>query len=260
MKDKVDQLRRIASLFLSGESETMAESLQHLLDTDPEFRTEFDRQVKAQLRQQYGEALCELHAVMQNTDRERETVWNLISKVRTSGLPAPEHIPALIELERTTRQTGGTAYTDVEKMVFDALTELVGERDADDIEVPVLVDFLGEAFRYQRKYDNFAARRRDAALEIAATIAAHIGDEGALALLHEALIHSTPKIRGVAAIVIYETYEWLGCDVPSEFVDRFWQMAEEDRARKVGQTALAVLQRLGLISYEEAMARLEGTD
>lgn len=42
-------------------------------------------------------------------------------------------------------------------------------------------------------------------------------------------------------------------------MDRFWQMAEEDRARKVRQTALAVLQRLGLISYEEAMARLEGT-
>jgi hypothetical protein len=155
---------------------------------------------------------------------------------------------------------GGTAYTDVEKMVFEALTELSSKLNADDAEIPVLLDFLGEAFRYQRKHDKFAARRRDAALEIAATIAARTGHERALALLHEALAHPTPKIRGVAAIVIYETYEWLGCDVPSELVDRFWQMAEEDRAKKVRQTALAVLQRLGLISHEEAVAHLEGTE
>jgi hypothetical protein len=266
MKDKtrtehsrsIIQLRRLASLLLPGsEGETMAERLQHLLDTDPEFRAEFDRQVKAQLRQQYGEALRELQAVMQNPDREQESVWNLISKVRTSGLPAPEHIPALIELERITRQIGGTAFTDVEKIVFEALSELAGQLEADDVETPALLDFLGEAFRYQRKHDNFAARRRDAAVEIAATIAARTRDERALALLHEALAHPTPKIRGVAAIIIYETYEWLGCDVPSELVDLFWQMAEADRARKVRQTALAVLQRLGLISYEEAMARLE---
>ena len=50
----------------------------------------------------------------------------------------------------------------------------------------------------------------------------------------------------------------MGCDMPQELVDRFWQMAEEDRGKKVRQTALAVLQRLGLISYEEAVGRLEG--
>jgi len=63
----------------------------------------------------------------------------------------------------------------------------------------------------------------------------------------------------VAAIVIYETYEWLGCDIPRA-ASRFWQMAEADRVRKVRQTVLVAVLRLGLISYEEAMARLEGMD
>ena len=200
---------------------------------------------------------------MHNPDREREVVWQLISKVNTSGLPAPEHVPALINLERTTREVGGTAYVEVEKMIFEELSSVVSrdlcETWAENaVETRVLLSFLEEAFRYRRKYDNFAARRRDASLEMAATIAARTRDERALALLHEALSHPTAKSRGVTAIVICDTYEWLGCDMPQELVDRFWQMAEEDRGKKVRQTALAVLQRLGLISYEEAMERLEG--
>ncbi len=51
MRDKVNEWRRLVRVLLSGEGETMAERLQHLLDTDPEFRAEFDRQVKAQLRE-----------------------------------------------------------------------------------------------------------------------------------------------------------------------------------------------------------------
>lgn len=253
----------LAILLIPGEGETMAERLGHLLDTDPAFRAEFDRHVKAQLRVQYGQALRDLHAEMQNPDREREVVWRLISKVNTSGLPAPEHIPALIGLERTTREVGGTAYIAVEGMIFEALSSVVSRHLCETwaenaVETRGLLSFLEETFRYERKYDNFAARRRDASLEMAATIAARTGDKRALALLHEALSHSTAKIRGVAAVVIYETYDWLGCDMPQELVGRFWQMAEEDRGKKVRQTALAVLQRLGLISYEEAMARLGG--
>ena len=244
--------------FIPGEGETMAERLGHLLETDPEFRTGFDRYIEAQLRKQYHEALRDLHAVVQNPDREREAVWKLISRVQTSDWPTPEHVTALIELERITREIGGTAYTNVEEMVFEELARLVrreGERVA---RIQELLPFLGEAFRYQRKYDNFAARRREASLEMAASIACLTGDERALALLHEALAHPTSKVRGVAAIVIHDTYQWMGCDVPETLIARFWQMAEEDGNRKVRQTALAVLQRLELISYEEAMDRLEG--
>ncbi len=266
MLNKAKALSRLlASRLVAGEGKTMAEWLGHLLETDPAFRAEFDQHVKAQLRVQYDQALRDLHAEMRNPDREREVVWQLISKVNTSGLPAPEHVPALIELERTTREVGGTAYVAVEGMIFEALSSVTGRHLCETwaentTEAHALLSFLEEAFRYRRKYDSFAARRRDASLEMAATIAARTGDERALALLHEALSRPTSKIRGVAAIVVYETYEWLGCDVPQELVDRFWQMAEEDRGKKVRQTALAVLQRLGLISYEEAMARLEGNN
>lgn len=249
---------RLVSRLIPGEGQTMAERLGHLLETDPEFRAEFDRYIKAQLREQYNEALRELHGVMQNPDREREVVWELLSMVRTSGWPAPEHVPALTELERIARETGGTAYVAVEKMVFEELSKLVREQGESITRVQELFPFLGETFRYQRKYDNFAARRREASLGIAAKIACLTRDERALALLHEALAHSTPKIRGVAAIVIYDTYQWMGCDMPEMLLARFWQMADEDRSKRVRQTALAVLQRLGLISYEEAMNRLEG--
>ncbi|MFQ5812174.1 MAG: hypothetical protein ACE5I2_03125 [Anaerolineae bacterium] len=266
MLNKAKALSKLlATLLIPGEGETMAERLGHLLDTDPAFRAEFDRHVKAQLRVQYGQALRDLHAEMHNPDREREVVWRLISKVETSGLPAPEHIPALIDLERTTREVGGTAYVRVEGMIFEALGSVVSRHLCEawaenTAETRVLLSFLEEAFRYRRKYDGFTAGRRDASLEMAATIAARTGDERALALLQESLSHPTAKIRGVAAIVVYDTYEWLGCDMPQELVDRFWQMAEEDRGKKVRQTALAVLQRLGLISYEEAMRRLEGNN
>lgn len=258
MLDKIKELSWLARRLIPGEGETMAEHLRHLLETDPKFRAGFDRHIEAQLRQQYGAALQELRTVMQNPDREREVVWKLITGVHTSGPPALEHIPALIELECTARQVGGTAYTDVEKMVFEALTSVVRKLGRNDAETDILLSFLGEAFRYQRQHDNFAARRRDAVLEIVATVTALTGDKRALALLHEVLVHPIPKIRGVAAITIYETYDWLGCDVPEELVDRFWQMAQEDRVKQVRQTALAVLQQLGLISYEEAVERLEG--
>lgn len=264
MLNKAKALSKLlATLLIPGEGETMAERLGHLLETDPAFRAEFDQHVKVQLRVQYSQALRALHAEMHNPDREREVVWRLISKVNTSGLPAPEHIPVLIDLECTTREVGGTAYVRVEGMVFEALSSVVSRHLCETwaentAEAQALLTFLEEAFRYRRKYDSFTTGRRDASLEMAATIVARTGDKRALALLHESLSHPTSKIRGVAAIVIYETYEWLGCDMPQELVDRFWQMAEEDRAKKVRQTALAVLQRLGLISYEEAMGRLEG--
>ena len=69
----------------------------------------FDRVLKLQFRQQYQEALEVLCETMQNPDREREVVWKRLSKLRASGRPAPEHIPTLIELERITREAGGTA-------------------------------------------------------------------------------------------------------------------------------------------------------
>ena len=248
----------MVSWLIPGEGGTLAERLDHLLETDPEFRAEFHRHIDVQLREQYNKALWKLQAVMQNPDREWEAVGKLISRVHTSGWPAPEHVTALIEVERIARETGGTAYVAVEEMVFKELAKLVREQGESIARVQELLPFLGEAFRYRRKYDNFAARRRDAALELAAKIVCLSGDERALALLHEALDHSTPKIRGVAAIIIYDTYQRMGCDVPETFIARFWQMAEEDSNRKVRQTALAVLQRLELISYEEAMDRLEG--
>jgi len=159
----------------------MAGRWGHLLETAPEFRTEFDRYIEARLRKQYGEALRELRAVMQNPDREREAVWKLITRVQTSGWPTPEHVPALIELERMARETGGTAYTNVEEMVFEELNRLVRREGESIAKVRELLPFLGQAFRYLRKYDQFAARRRDAALEMTASIACLTGDKRALA-------------------------------------------------------------------------------
>lgn len=115
-------------------------------------RVAFDRLLKLQFRQQYREALEVLCETMQNPDREREVVWKKLSKLKTSGRPTPEHIPTLIELERITREAGGTAYVEVDKTVFEELARI-------DRPEMIPVDFLLEAFRYRRRYDNFARRR-----------------------------------------------------------------------------------------------------
>lgn len=221
-------------------------AILHLLETD---QAAFERIIEPQLRRQYQQALEVLCAEMKNPDREREVVWQKLSKLKTSGRPAPEHIPTMVELERITRETGGTAYVAVEETIFEEMASLSH---------PNLIPCLVEAFQYRRRYDKFAGRRREYAADIAATIAACTGVPQAIAALGQMLADPTPKIRGVAMMVIYEAYERAGNDVPPSLLDTFWQLGRNDPDRRVRQTALAVLQRLGHVSYEEAMEYLEG--
>ena len=209
----------------------------------------FERVIEPLLRQQYQEALEALCAEMQNPDREREIVPQRVSKLLTSGHAAPEHIPTLIKLERITREVGGTAYVHVEETVFREMARL-SHQD--------LIPFLAEAFQYRRRYDNFAERRREYSVDIAAVIAARTVASQAIAALGEMLADPTPKIRGVALVIIYEAYEREGCDMPSALLDYFWHLGRDDPDRRVRQTALASLQRLGHVSYEEALEYLGG--
>jgi len=96
------------------------------------------------------------------------------------------------------------------------------------------------------------------ALELTATIAARTGAPEALDVLTEMLSDPKSDIRGEAMVTLYETYEWQGCEIPPVLLDRFWDAARSDRSRRVRQTSLAVLQRVGEISYEEAVEHLEG--
>ncbi len=211
-------------------------------------RMTIDREIKLQFHPQYQEALKVLCETMQNPDREREVVWEQVSKLKRSGRPAPRHIPTLIKLERITRKAGGTAFVDVERAVFEALAQLSH---------PDLTPFLLEAFQYRRRYDNFAARRREYATDIAATIAARTATPQVIAVLDEMLADPKPKIRGVAMIIVYEAYDREGCEMSPALLDTFWRLGRDDPDRRVRQTALAVLQRVGEITYDEAMAHLE---
>lgn len=211
-------------------------AILHLLDTNP---TVFERLIEPRLRRQYQEALEALCAEMKNLHRERAVVSQRIIKLVTSGRPAPEHIPTLAELERIARQVGGTAYVHVEETVFSEMARLSH---------PDLIPFLVEAFQYHRHHDQFAARRREYAVDIAAVIAARTGVPQAITALGEMLADPTPRTRGVALVIIYEAYEREGCDMPSSLLAHFWQLARSDPDRRVRQTALACLQRLGQIS------------
>jgi len=117
---------------------------------------------------------------------------------------------------------------------------------------PDLIPFLVEAFQYRRRYDNFAVRRREYSVDIEARTSA----PQAIAALSEMLADPKPGIRGVALVIIYEAYGREGCDMPSTLLDYFWQLGRNDPDRRVRQTALAFLQRLGHISYEEALEYL----
>ena len=153
----------------------------------------FRRIVQPRLRRQYQQALEALCVEMRNPGRERKAVWERRGQLETSGSPSPEHIPTLIELERITRETGGTAYVDVEQTVFHEMARLSH---------PDLIPFLVEAFQYRRSYDKFAGRRREYSVDIAATIAARTGDPHAMTALGEMLSDPTPKIRGVVLSII----------------------------------------------------------
>jgi hypothetical protein len=227
-------------------------TILHLLKTGP---AALDRILGPQMRRQYQQALDALCAEMQNPRRERALVSQRITKLVTSGRPAPEHIPTLIELERITREAGGTAYVEVEETVF---------REMARLSHPDLIPFLVEAFQYRRRYDKFAVRRREYSVDIAATIAARSGVPQAIAALGKMLADPTPKIRGVALDIIYEAYEREGadrggrCHMPPSLLDHFWRLGRNDPDRRVRQTALAFLHRLGHVSYEEAMEYLGG--
>jgi hypothetical protein len=222
------------------------QAILRFAETDP---VAFDRHLKRSLRQQYQAALEALCDEMENRDRERKVVGEKLSKLRGSGRPAPEHIPTMIKLERITREAGGTEYCEVERTIFKEMASLSH---------PDSIPFLVEAFQYRRRRDNFAGRRREYSADIAATIAACTGSPQAIAALDEMLTDPTPKIRGVTLIVIYEAYERAGCDMPSSLLDTVWRLGRSDPDRRMRQTALAVLQRAGEISYEEAMEYLKG--
>ncbi|MCP4535870.1 MAG: HEAT repeat domain-containing protein [Chloroflexi bacterium] len=215
-----------------------------------------DRVIKLRFRPQYQEALEVLCETMQNHDREREVVWKQISKLKRSGSPTPEHIPTLIELERITREAGGTAYVDVDRTVFEELARI-------DRPAMIPIDFLLESFRYRRRYDNFARRRRVHAVKLAVTIAARTGDIKALDALIEMLSDPKSNIRGEAIVALYNAYKWECGDydeqnrMPAMLLDHIWDAARNDRSRQVRKTALTVLYHMGEVSYEEAVEYLE---
>jgi hypothetical protein len=165
-----------------------------------------------------------------------------------SGWPTPEHIPTLIELERITREAGGTAYCEVEGTVFKEMARLSH---------PDLIPFLVEAYQYRRRYDKFARRRREYSADIAATIAARAGDFQAIAALGEMLADPLPEIRGVTLDIIYEAYQREGREMPPGLLDHFWRLGCKDPDLRVRQTGLAFLQHMGQVSHAEAMEYLK---
>ena len=225
--------------------EPQANSLMHSLKTIP--AAVLERVIQHQMRQQYQQALEALLAIMRDPHRERKQVWQHITQLETSGLPARQHIPTLAELEQVARKAGGTAYVEVEQTVFKEMARLSH---------PDLVPFLLQAFEYRRKHDQFAGRRREYSVDITATIAARTGDSRAIAALGKMLDDPTPKIRGVALVVIYETYEREGCEMQPALLEHFWRLGRGDPDLRVRQTALAFLQRLGQVGYAEAIEYL----
>jgi hypothetical protein len=155
----------------------------------------------------------------------------------------------MIEVERVTREAGGTAYVDVEDTIFKEMARLSH---------PDLIPFLVEAFQYRRRYDKFAGRRREYSVDIVATIAARTGAPQAISALDEMLADPKPEIRGVALVIVYEAYEREDWEMQPSVLETFWQLGRDDPDRRVRQTALACLQRLGHVSYAEAMKYLEG--
>ncbi|MEA3396111.1 MAG: hypothetical protein U9R05_01450 [Chloroflexota bacterium] len=228
-----------------GEPDDMpVEDLMRLLDTDP---TAFDRLIVPRLHKQYQQALEALCVVMQNPKRERKAVREHITAWLTSGQPAPQHIPTLAELERVTRKRGGAAYVQVEQRVFEEMARL---------NHPDLVPFLLEAFRYRRKRDQFSRRRREYTVDIVSVIAARTRNSAAVAALVEMTADPKPEIRGIALHVIYKAFEREGVDMLPAVLDLFWKLGQEDPDYRVRQTALAWLQKMGQISYEEALGYL----
>ncbi|MCP4541314.1 MAG: hypothetical protein GY832_29640 [Chloroflexi bacterium] len=221
-------------------------AVRHFAETDP---VALNHHLELLFRQQYQVALEALCDEMGNRDREQKVVLEKLSKLQGSGRPAPEHIPTLIALERITREAGGTEYCEVEKTIFQVMAFL-SHLD--------LITFLVEAFQYRRRHDSFAERRREYSIDIVAVIAAHTSAPQAITALGEMLADPAPKIRGVALDIIYEAYEREAREMPGPLLDYFWQLGRDDPDRRVRQTALAFLQRMGQVSYAEALRYLEG--
>jgi hypothetical protein len=212
-----------------------------LIKIDP--HQELPEEIRVILRRQYQESLETLRETMKNPDRERDVVWAQLSDLQTSGIPDPEHVPTLIELERVTREVGGTAYMEVDKAVFDELDRIIRPET-------IPLDFLLEVFQYCRRYDNFARRRRARAVNLAATIAAQTGDVEAVGVLVEMLSDPRADVHEEVIVTLYKTYEWQGVEMPQVLVDRLRDMARND-TQQVREIALAVLQQVGQISIHK---------
>ncbi len=188
------------------------------------------RLIKPILQKQYGNALAALYPVMQNRDRTRKEVSEALSGLHKNGSPAPQHIPALIELERVTRETGGTAYGRVEKALFEEMERL---------RHPDLIPFLAEAFVYGRRYDSFARSRRMWAAYIMAEIAGAMDNLEAFAALSEMLSNPKADLRQIALDTVYNAFVADGGTLPAALVDVIGRLAagalDEDVRRAAGE-------------------------
>ena len=222
------------------------EEFRHLLQNDPQFKAALDAYVEAQLRRQYVAGLQELIRMMKDPERKEKEVLAISSGVDYPGRPMIEDIPLLIELVRLAYQTSTYAYSLIEKMAFKQLSDLL-ERDEllkNEKMLEMMLDLFTETFRHTRKRDRFASQRRFFSMKLVANLASRTQDEQKLALLHEALNHSTLKIRIESILHLYQAYTWLGCDVPVSLLDRLKQITETDRSKKARYTAESVLYEL----------------
>jgi hypothetical protein len=207
------------------------EDLLHLLQTDPDAA---NRLIERQLQKQYGEALTALHTLMQNRDRTRKEVSEALSTLHTNGRPAPVHIPALMALERVTRETGGTAYSHVEKAIFEEMGRL---------HHPDLIPFLAEAFVYGRSHDPFARSRRIYAAYIMAEIAGETDDPQAFAALNEMLNAPKADLRQIALGVVHDVFVADGGTIPPALADVIGRLATgdpDDGVRQIAEACTAV--------------------
>lgn len=223
-----------------------AAQLKHLLENDVKFKVIFNKYLEAEQRRQYVAALQQLNDMMKDPETNKNKILNLSSKVDYAGQPKPENLSALIELERKTRQVRGTTYHWVEKTVLKQISDLIKQDEfiQNDKQLEELLAFLKDTFYYTRHYDKFAPQRRFIALKMTAKIAIRSENEERLALLYDALADSRAKIRSEVIIHIYQAYQWIGCDLPASFLDRFKQMADSDRSKKVRKIAQGALLEL----------------
>ncbi len=175
--------------------------------------------------------------LLNNSKRDADKIGVLARSLRWHTSFDDDDRAALLPLGQLAQQKKGAGCWEVERVVLEILCEQAQVEQ---------VAFLVETFRRKTPGKHSNDRRR-LTLQALSGVAARLGNEEALLVLEEGLVHHKKDTRGWTIGFILDSYGYLNRPLPQSVIDRLHDLKENDISTDVRVEAVMALAGAGLV-------------